>query len=132
MREHDKKTEKEFPARLKIHPFEAEKDEIINRGRLIPKTEKEQPPPAACQQQAQKRKFRLQKLKMRGVFWLFSLLYFGVASIPVYLAWAERFTFKHGLSGGSKVLLTVVMVLLAAFCIRSAWQILKRGEEGII
>lgn len=106
MREDIKKTEKEPQ---KIHPpkfadMEKAGDHTLKLAAVLKKW-----------------KIKRTKFWMRGLFWLFSVLYLALCSIPVYFAWAERYTFKNGLSEGGKVFLTVMMAVVAVGCIYVAW-----------
>lgn len=129
MREHDKKTEKEFPARLKIHPYTLESDEIINRGRLVPKTES--PADSLLKLAALLKKWK----KQRKVFWMkilmyvFFVAYILVSGLPVYLAWTETWVFREGWSLGGKIFLTTTMSIMAVSAIVAGWGSHKKWEE---
>lgn len=115
MREHDKKTEKEPQ---KIHP-----PKFANM-------EKDQNPALKLAAVLKKWKIKRTKFWMRWLFGLFSVLYLALCSIPVYFAWAERYTFKNGLSEGGKVFLTVMMAVVAVGCIYVAWYQYRRWEKN--
>lgn len=73
--------------------------------------------------------------KQRKIYWMkmlafvFFLAYILVSGFPVYLVWAEKWTFREGWSLGGKILLTTAMTSMAVFAIVAGWSSYKKWEK---